>query len=189
MLLLSRANATRHSTAMNVLRQNVLQIKLPVRSINMSSTDSDPVSLASEGLKPDPRSVRREALWLYRDVLRTARQFTWPDKDGVMWKDKLVASARKEFEIARHERDPAIISQLLIGGRDALMQVSDRMLNKARRLVEEERASLARPGSGNGANGPRSGATQTSYAQHDANSWKQSWETRHDAWEQKKPGK
>ncbi len=157
----------------------------------MSSTDSDPVSLASEGLKPDPRIIQREAIWLYRDVLRAARQFTWADKDGVLWKDKLIASARKEFEVARQERDPAIISQLLIGGRDALMEVSDRMLNKARRLVEEERAALARPTSatpGSGANGPRFGSPPTSYAQQDANSWKQSWETRHEAWEKKKPG-
>lgn len=187
--MLCRCSANAPRVATRVLHLNTLLFKIPLRNINMSSTDSDPVSLASDGLKPDPRIVRREALWLYRDILRTARQFTWTDKDGVLWKDKLVASARKEFEVARHERDPAIISQLLIGGRDALMQVSDRMLNKARRLVEDERAALTRPGSGNGASGPRSGATETSYAQHDANSWKQSWETRHDAWEQKKPQK
>jgi len=37
------------------------------------------------------------------------------DKDGVVWRDKLIASARKEFEDARHERDPDIIARLLIG--------------------------------------------------------------------------
>ena len=37
------------------------------------------------------------------------------DKDGVVWRDKLIASARKEFEDARHERDPEIIARLLIG--------------------------------------------------------------------------
>lgn len=31
------------------------------------------------------------------------------------WRDKLIASARKEFEDARHERDPEIIARLLIG--------------------------------------------------------------------------
>ncbi len=177
------------AAAMSCLRLDSSHFNASTRKINMSSTDSDPVPLASEGLKPDPRIVRREALWLYRDILRTARQFTWTDKDGVLWKDKLIISTRKEFEAARHERDPAIISQLLIGGRDALMQVSDRMLNKARKLVEEEKAALMRPGGGAGISGPRSGSTEASYAQHDANSWKQSWETRHDAWEKKKPEK
>ena len=37
------------------------------------------------------------------------------DKDGVLWSDKLIRSARKEFEDARHERDPTIIARLLIG--------------------------------------------------------------------------
>ena len=33
----------------------------------------------------------------------------------MVWRDKLIASARKEFEDARHERDPDIIARLLIG--------------------------------------------------------------------------
>ena len=70
------------------------------------------------------------------------------DKDGVLWRDKLVASARKEFEDARYERDPDIIARLLIGGQDALIAITDRMLNKARKLVDEEKTSS--PGLGDG---------------------------------------
>ena len=70
------------------------------------------------------------------------------DKDGVLWRDKLVASARKEFEDARYERDPDIIARLLIGGQDALIAITDRMLNKARKLVDEEKTSP--PGLGDG---------------------------------------
>lgn len=153
------------------------------RAINMSSTDSDPVSLALEGQKPDPKSNRREAIWLYRDILRTARQFTWTDKDGKSWRDKLVASARKEFEIARGERDPAIIGQLLVGGRHALMEVSDRMLNKARKLVEEERSALKSP---QAASAGSANATVANFARQDSDSWKKSWTSRQESWERKK---
>ena len=164
----------------------ILKSRSSKRFVNMSSTDSDPVSLASEGLKPDPRVNRREAIWLYRDVLRTARQFTWTDKDGVVWKDKLIASARKEFEVARHEKDPEIIGRLLIGGRDALMQISDRMLNKARKLVEEERQILnAGGGKGAGVVNAASASPLGSAAQ-DADAWKKSWQGRREAWERKK---
>jgi len=70
------------------------------------------------------------------------------DKDGVLWKDKLIASARKEFEDARFERDPDIIARLLIGGQDALIAITDRMLHKARKLVDEEKKNP--PGLGDG---------------------------------------
>jgi hypothetical protein len=43
-------------------------------------------------------STRREALSLYRDILRASRFFTWPDSKGVLWRDLLRDSARKEFE-------------------------------------------------------------------------------------------
>jgi hypothetical protein len=170
-----RAFVMRETT---LLRGNMI-----CRAVNMSSTDSDPVSLASEGMKPDPRANRREALWLYRDILRTARQFTWTDKDGKNWRDKLVASAKNEFVIARDEKDPAIIGQLLVGGRQALMEVSDRMLNKARKLVEEERAALNAQ-SGNRAGS--SGTPQMNFAKQDSDSWKQSWTRRHEEWDRKK---
>jgi hypothetical protein len=65
------------------------------RGILFSSGDSDPVPLASEGPKPSVDIQRREALRLYRECLRTAKLFTWPDKDGIPWRDKLSASARK----------------------------------------------------------------------------------------------
>ncbi len=34
--------------------------------------------------------------------------------------------ARKEFEEARHERDPLIVARLLVVGRDCLMNVQNR---------------------------------------------------------------
>ena len=40
----------------------------------------------------------------------------------------LAENARKEFEEARYERDPLIIMQLLVTGRDCLQKVQDKHL-------------------------------------------------------------
>ena len=62
----------------------------------------------------------REAIQLYRDILRACRGFHWCDEEGVPWSEKLRKSARKEFEEARHERDPLIQARLLVVGRQCL---------------------------------------------------------------------
>ncbi|CAI9753368.1 unnamed protein product [Fraxinus pennsylvanica] len=46
-------------------------------------------------------SNRREALSLYRDIIRATRFFMWLDSRGVLWRDVLRENARKEFEEAR----------------------------------------------------------------------------------------
>ncbi|EPS74343.1 hypothetical protein M569_00415, partial [Genlisea aurea] len=83
-------------------------------------------------------STRREALSLYRDVLRATRFFTWPDPRGVPWRDVLRANARKEFEDARFETDPEIITRLLIGGRDAVQTAVDNLIEKQKQQLEKE---------------------------------------------------
>ena len=65
------------------------------RAISFSSADHDPVPLASEGPKPSADITKREGVRLFRECVRTARMFTWRDKDGVPWREKLIASARK----------------------------------------------------------------------------------------------
>lgn len=72
-------------------------------------------------------STRREALSLYRDILRASRFFTWHDAKGVLWRDLLRDSARKEFELARFETDPEIVTRLLIGGREAVNNAIDKL--------------------------------------------------------------
>lgn len=86
-------------------------------------------------------SSRREALSLYRDIIRATRFFMWPDSRGILWRDVLRENARKEFEDARFEKDPEIITQLLIGGRDAVQTAINELVEKQ---IEKERKDLNR---------------------------------------------
>lgn len=93
------------------------------------------------------QSVRsKEALSLYREILRTAKHFHWSDNvasnnsnaspsnasnststgTGMPWNLKLKQMARKEFEESRQETDPLIIARLLITGRDCLQQIQQK---------------------------------------------------------------
>jgi hypothetical protein len=73
------------------------------------------------------RTRRREALSLYREILRTAKHFHWADeKTGQPWNARLRAQARKEFDEARQETDPLIVARLLVTGRDCVQQVQNR---------------------------------------------------------------
>lgn len=81
-------------------------------------------------------TTRREALSLYREIVRITALFDWPNEQGVPWyvheclvwvwllsisdrnicidleyrRDVLRESARKEFEEARYETDPEVVS-------------------------------------------------------------------------------
>lgn len=84
-------------------------------------------------------STRREALSLYRDIFRATRFFTWTDSRGLMWRDVLRENARKEFEAARFETDPEVITRLLIGGSDAVSSALDKLAEKQREMIEKKR--------------------------------------------------
>jgi hypothetical protein len=71
-------------------------------------------------------SHRQEALSLYRDILRTAKQFHWCDERGEPWNIRLRKEARQEFEASREESDPLILARLLVTGRDCVHQVQQR---------------------------------------------------------------
>nr|ADE76613.1 unknown [Picea sitchensis] len=81
-------------------------------------------------------STRREALALYRDILRASRFFLWTNEKGIPWRDILRANARREFEEARFETDPEVIARLLVGGRDAVETAVDKAVEKHRQLLE-----------------------------------------------------
>ncbi|KAJ3689773.1 hypothetical protein LUZ61_018937 [Rhynchospora tenuis] len=91
-----------------------------------------------ESLRRSLTSTRREALSLYRDVLRASRFFTWPDARGVPWGEVLRENARKEFEDARFETDPEVVTKLLIGGREAVQDALDKLAAAAKKLADQE---------------------------------------------------
>ncbi|KAJ1492427.1 hypothetical protein T484DRAFT_1931361 [Baffinella frigidus] len=151
-------------------------------AVSYSSTDYDPVPLASEGPKPSVDITRRETLTLFRECLRTAKLFTWNDKDGIPWRDKLVASARKEFEDAKFERDPEIIARLLVVGSESIEKLADRMANKARKVAADEQ-HLLDPNPARA----RAVMAEEEKKRTDADNlyWKKDFYQRHSAWEQR----
>lgn len=82
---------------------------------------------------------RREALGLYRDIIRASRFFLWPNDRGILWRDILRDNARREFEEARHETDAEIITRLLIGGRDALDSALEKLVQKHKLMLDNQR--------------------------------------------------
>ncbi|XP_073026809.1 uncharacterized protein [Primulina eburnea] len=89
-------------------------------------------------------STRREVLSLYRDIIRATRFFVWPDSRGILWRDVLRENARKEFEDARFENDPEIITRLIIGGRDAVQAAIDKVVEKQKGQIGKERDDFRR---------------------------------------------
>ena len=84
-----------------------------------------------------PRT-RREALSLYREILRTCKAFHWIDEStGEPWNARLRREARKEFEQSREETDPLIIARMLVTGRDCVQNVQNK-------FNEADRAAWAR---------------------------------------------
>ncbi|KAK6939019.1 Complex 1 LYR protein domain [Dillenia turbinata] len=85
-------------------------------------------------------STRLEALSLYRDIIRATRFFMWTDARGNLWRDVLRANARREFEEARFEKDPEVVTRLLIGGREAVQSALDKLVEKQKeRIAKEQR--------------------------------------------------
>ena len=84
------------------------------------------------------KSLRSESLKLYRDILRATKLFTWPNEKGQLWSEILQKNARREFEQARHESDPKIITKLLFVGRDCMNQTTERYLKAAKKIADDK---------------------------------------------------
>ncbi len=79
---------------------------------------------------------RKEALSLYREILRTTKVFHWCDDKGLPWSVRLRKEARREFEESREETDPLIIARMLVTGRDCVQQIQQKF-NEADRAAWE----------------------------------------------------
>jgi len=77
---------------------------------------------------------RKEALSLYREILRTTKAFHWCDDTGLPWSTRLRKEARKEFDASREEIDPLIIARMLVTGRDCCQQIQQKF-NEADRAA------------------------------------------------------
>ena len=81
----------------------------------------------SVGKHLTPHRNRKEALSLYREILRTAKHFHWKDeKSGQPWNKLLKEKARAEFQEAKNETDPLIIARMLVTGRDCVHQIQNK---------------------------------------------------------------
>lgn len=104
--------------------------------------------------RPKLLTARREALALYREVLRTSNLFVWRDEKGQAWRDRIRASARAEFEAARGETDPELVTRMIVTARDALHRAVDQFRERRAAIIEDEArradAGVAAPVGGGG---------------------------------------
>jgi bisphosphoglycerate-independent phosphoglycerate mutase (AlkP superfamily) len=56
----------------------------------------------------------------------------------VSWKEVIMDSARKEFEASAAEKDPQIVTHLLLSGRDSLDQAIQKFMAKREEIIKEE---------------------------------------------------
>lgn len=92
--------------------------------------------------KPKILTTRREALSLYREVLRVSRMFVWRDDKGRLWRDVIRHSTRQEFEAARFEQDPELISRLIVTGRECVQRSLENFEKRRQAIQAEEDRGL-----------------------------------------------
>lgn len=86
-------------------------------------------------------TTKREVLSLYRAVWRASFLFVWRNEKGEEWRDVIRESARKEFEAARHEKDPEMVARLLLTGRDYLDQAMQKFVDKRQKIIDDEKGA------------------------------------------------
>ena len=77
-----------------------------------------------------------ESLRLYRDIIKFSTRITWEDGSGNSWAKIIRKAARAEFEQGREERDPFILSRMLVTSREALNKAHEKMNQTAMDIVQ-----------------------------------------------------
>lgn len=97
--------------------------------------------------RPDPKLVlrymneqfrKKESVKLYREILKTAKMFTWEDENGTSWRDLIVTSARGEFENSKQENDPEILAKALVNAQMALTDLQEKFKMKQEELKKKQ---------------------------------------------------
>ncbi|CAK77250.1 unnamed protein product (macronuclear) [Paramecium tetraurelia] len=73
------------------------------------------------------KTQNKEALRLYRDILKFSIEFDWANKNGETWRDIIRKSARKEFEIAKNEADPFMVMRMIMTSREAMQKTREKL--------------------------------------------------------------
>lgn len=108
------------------------------RSLDQASKEGARKKDPKERSQIEVLTTKREALSLYRAVWRASFLFVWKNEKGEEWRDVIRESARKEFEAARHETDPEMITRLLLTGRDYLDQAMEKFMSKRQAILDTE---------------------------------------------------
>ena len=91
-------------------------------------------SIFNKGVEHLPKSNRKppnpEILRLYREVMKFCQQFDWKNNQGLVWRDVLRKSARKEFEESKEEIDPVILYRMVVTTRDAMTQTKEMLIRQ-----------------------------------------------------------
>ena len=116
------------------------------RSLDQASEEGARKKDPKERSPIEVLTTRREALSLYRAVWRASFLFVWKNEKGEEWRDIIRESARKEFEAARHEKDPEMITRLLVTGRDYLDQAMEKFMTKRQSIIDGDSENSSEPG-------------------------------------------
>ncbi len=92
--------------------------------------------------KPIPS---KEALRLYRDVLKFVKKCNWNDPRGLPWSKILQTSARREFEQSRYENDTFILAKMLMNGREALKVSHEKFAKKKSDIIQHVHDTRTQP--------------------------------------------
>jgi len=126
----------------------------------LDATLADSPRTSDDGRPTRLLTTRREALALYREVLRYSNLFVWRDSQGRVWRDVIRSSARAEFEAARGERDPHLINRMIITGREAVQRTVAGFMAKRGAIIDQEAGGG--PGGGGGGSGSGGGSSSSS---------------------------
>ena len=116
------------------------------RSLDQASQEGARKKDPKERSQIEVLTTKREALSLYRAVWRASFLFVWKNEKGEEWRDVIRESARKEFEAARHEKDPEMITRLLVTGRDYLDQAMEKFMTKRQSIIDGDSENSSKPG-------------------------------------------